>query len=228
MFSYLVVAIGGALGSVGRFWLSGAIAQKFGETFPAGTLLVNISGSLIIGFLLRSPGPMVAFGRVRPPVFHDRGARGLHHVFFFQFANTRSRPRWRVALRDAQRDRVIRALSVRSLARRLSRDVAQSALVFLEYGSSTRFDVVADFIGESDRWNHQPLYEAIVLKAREMHLGGATVLRGPMGFGKSSRMHTAKILRLSMDLPIVIEIVDSERKINAFLPALEGMMSGGW
>jgi PII-like signaling protein len=75
------------------------------------------------------------------------------------------------------------------------------------------------FIGESDRWNHKPLYEAIVLKAREMHLGGATVLRGPMGFGKSSRMHTAKILRLSMDLPIVIEIVDSEEKINAFLPA---------
>jgi len=59
------------------------------------------------------------------------------------------------------------------------------------------------------------------------HLGGATVLRGPMGFGKSSRMHTAKILRLSMDLPIVIEIVDSEAKINAFLPALEEMMSGG-
>ena len=83
------------------------------------------------------------------------------------------------------------------------------------------------FIGESDRWNHKPLYEAIVLKAREMHLGGATVLRGPMGFGKSSRMHTAKILRLSMDLPIIIEIVDSEEKINAFLPALEGMMSGG-
>jgi len=83
------------------------------------------------------------------------------------------------------------------------------------------------FIGESDRWNHKPLYGAIVLKAREMHLSGATVLRGPMGFGKSSRMHTAKILRLSMDLPIVIEIVDSEEKISGFLPALEEMMSGG-
>lgn len=83
------------------------------------------------------------------------------------------------------------------------------------------------FIGESDRFNHRPLYEAIVLKARQVHLGGATVLRGPMGFGKSSRMHTAKILRLSMDLPIVIEIVDSEEKINAFLPTLEQMMSGG-
>jgi len=83
------------------------------------------------------------------------------------------------------------------------------------------------FIGETDRFEHKPLYEAIVLKAREMHLAGATVLRGPMGFGKSSRMHTAKILRLSMDLPMVIEIVDSEQKINSFLPVLEGIMSGG-
>jgi PII-like signaling protein len=83
------------------------------------------------------------------------------------------------------------------------------------------------FIGESDRWHHQPLYEAIVLKARELHLAGATVLRGPMGFGKSSRLHTAKILRLSMDLPLVIEIVDAEEKIQAFLPVLDEMMKGG-
>ncbi len=83
------------------------------------------------------------------------------------------------------------------------------------------------FIGESDRHEHKPLYEAIVLKAREAHLAGATVLRGPMGFGKSSRLHTAKILRLSMDLPMVIEIVDSEEKIQAFLPALDGMLGGG-
>ncbi len=83
------------------------------------------------------------------------------------------------------------------------------------------------FIGETDRWHHQPLYEAIVLKAREMHLAGATVLRGPMGFGKSSRLHTAKILRLSMDLPMVIEIVDTEEKIQTFLPVLDEMMKGG-
>lgn len=83
------------------------------------------------------------------------------------------------------------------------------------------------FIGESDRWHHQPLYEAIVLKAREMHLAGATVLRGPIGFGKSSRIHTAKILRLSMDLPMVIEIVDTEEKLHTFLPVLDEMMKGG-
>ena len=83
------------------------------------------------------------------------------------------------------------------------------------------------FVGESDRWKHQPLYEAIVLKAREAHLAGATVLRGPMGFGKSSRLHTAKILRLSTDLSLVIEIVDTEEKIQGFLPVLDEMMKGG-
>lgn len=83
------------------------------------------------------------------------------------------------------------------------------------------------FLGEDDRHEHKPLYEAIVLKAREMHLAGATVLRGPMGFGPSSRLHTAKILRLSEDLPLVIEIVDSEEKINQFLPVVDAMMKGG-
>ena len=83
------------------------------------------------------------------------------------------------------------------------------------------------FLGESDRWQHQPLYEAIVLKARELHLAGATVLRGPMGFGAASLIHTAKILRLSMDLPMVVEIVDTEEKVNSFLPALDEMMGSG-
>jgi PII-like signaling protein len=83
------------------------------------------------------------------------------------------------------------------------------------------------FMGEDDRFEHRPLYEAIVLKAREMHLAGATVLRGPMGFGHSSRLHTAKLLRLSEDLPLVIEIVDSEDKINEFLPELDRMMGSG-
>src|SRR5436305_11758394 len=82
-------------------------------------------------------------------------------------------------------------------------------------------------IGEDDRYEHRPLYEAIVMKAREMHLGGATVLRGPMGFGHSSRLHTAKILRLSEDLPFVVEIVDSEEMINGFLPVLDAMMTSG-
>lgn len=83
------------------------------------------------------------------------------------------------------------------------------------------------FVGEDAKFDHRPLYEAIVLKAREVHLAGATVLRGPMGFGHSSRLHTTKILRLSEDLPVVIEIVDSQDKIDAFLPVLEKLMGSG-
>jgi hypothetical protein len=83
------------------------------------------------------------------------------------------------------------------------------------------------FFGEDDKSGNRPLHEAIVLKAREMKLAGATVLRGHIGFGHSSHIHTTKILRLSQDLPVVVEIVDSQAKIDAFLPVLDGMMSSG-
>jgi len=83
------------------------------------------------------------------------------------------------------------------------------------------------FVGESDRYQGTPLYEALVMKARAMHLAGATVLRGPMGFGRSSRLHSAKVLRLSEDLPMVVEVVDSQTKIDEFLTALNGMGCSG-
>lgn len=83
------------------------------------------------------------------------------------------------------------------------------------------------FIGENDRWHGKPLYEAIVMKARELHLAGATVLRGPMGFGAHSRLHTAKVLRLSEDLPFIIEIVDTEEKIALLLPHIDDMVEEG-
>ena len=80
------------------------------------------------------------------------------------------------------------------------------------------------YLGEQDKWHHTPLYEAIVLEARKRGLAGATVLRGPMGFGHSSHLHTTKILRLSQDLPLVIEIVDVEEKIEKFVAAIEPIM----
>lgn len=83
------------------------------------------------------------------------------------------------------------------------------------------------YIGEDAHYRHNPLYEAIVLKAREMHLAGATVLRGPLGFGHSQHLHNAKILRLSGDLPVVVEIVDSDANVQRFLPALAEMIGGG-
>jgi uncharacterized protein len=83
------------------------------------------------------------------------------------------------------------------------------------------------FIGEGDHWHGQPLYEAIVLKAREIHMAGATVLRGPMGFGARSRLHTTKILRLSEDLPLVIEFVDAKEKIDELMPYIDEMVQEG-
>ena len=83
------------------------------------------------------------------------------------------------------------------------------------------------FIGESDIWHGRPLYEAIVLKARELHLAGATVLRGVLGYGASSRLHTAKVLRLSEDLPVVVEIVDAREKLDQILPFLDETVKDG-
>jgi PII-like signaling protein len=83
------------------------------------------------------------------------------------------------------------------------------------------------FFGEDDKYQHRPLYEAIVLKAREMQLAGATVMRGHIGFGESSHIHTTKILRLSQDLPVIVEIVDGREKIDRFLPVLDSMMTSG-
>jgi len=83
------------------------------------------------------------------------------------------------------------------------------------------------YVGESDKHGGLPLYEAIVLKARDLHMAGATVLRGPMGFGAQSRIHTAKVLRLSQDLPTVVEIVDTPAKVALLLPELKKMVKGG-
>lgn len=83
------------------------------------------------------------------------------------------------------------------------------------------------YLGEDDRHDGKPLFEAIVLEARRLGLAGATVLRGPMGFGKSSRVHTEKILRLSEDLPVIVEIIDRADRVDAFMPVLDRMMQGG-
>ena len=83
------------------------------------------------------------------------------------------------------------------------------------------------FIGEADRWQGRPLFEAIISRAREAGLAGATVLKGPMGFGRTSHLHTAKLLEMDADMPIVIELIDTGEKIGAFLPAVREMVTGG-
>ncbi|MBN2310341.1 MAG: DUF190 domain-containing protein [Candidatus Hydrogenedentes bacterium] len=83
------------------------------------------------------------------------------------------------------------------------------------------------FLGEGDKWHGKPLYEALFMKARELHLAGATVLRGPMGFGAKSHLHTAKLLRISEDLPIIIEIVDSKENLDRLMPYIDEMVQDG-
>lgn len=115
-----------------------------------------------------------------------------------------------------------------------ARGIVATAATSAAYGVRTMKEpengvLLRIFIGESDRepGRDRPLYEAIVRRAREAHLAGATVLRGPMGFGRHSRMHTAKLLELSTDLPIVIEIVDAEDKVDAFLPVVDELVTEG-
>ena len=155
---------------------------------------------------------------------HGRRLRRLYYIFFFQPPDAKPDHGRRLVPRRGQRDSVGRPLSRRGLGgpslRRNSQPVTRMEIPH-------EATLLRIFIGESDRYEHRPLYEAIILKAREMHLAGATALRGPIGFGKSSRMHTSKILRLSMDLPMIIEIVDSEEKIQSFLPVLDKMITGG-
>jgi PII-like signaling protein len=92
----------------------------------------------------------------------------------------------------------------------------------IEHGKLLRI-----FIGEADHFDHKPLYQAIVERARELDCAGATVVRGIEGFGSHSKIHTARILRLSEDLPIIIEIVDSQEKLNQLLPELDKMIADG-
>jgi PII-like signaling protein len=105
--------------------------------------------------------------------------------------------------------------STKQFARPQTRDLPQECIL------------LRIFLGEADEYRHRPLYKAIVLRARELGIAGATVLRGGMGFGRSVHLHNANILRLSFDLPMIVEIVDTARKIDTFLPELRRMMRSG-
>src|SRR3954471_2582661 len=188
--------------------------KRFG--FPGHRLLLHAERA----------GRASAGRHYRATVRNDRRLRRLHDNFVVQPADTEPGAGWRLAARVGEHRRLGRAVSCRGMARAYRRRRYQPLR-----GASMQIPKQATllriFVGEDGRHGHQPLYQAIVLKAREMHLAGATVLRGPLGYGHSSRLHTTKILRLSEDLPVVVEIIDSEERINGFLPVLDGMMTSG-
>jgi len=223
--AYVLIAIGSALGGMGRYFVSGVVTTLTGGTFPYGTMIVNITGCLVIGFFATLSGPD---GRllVGTPArqFVMIGMCG-GYTTFSSFSDTLPDAGGRVDARGNERRRFGYPVPRVSIDRVCRRDGAQPGGVAMQIPRDAV--LLRIFIGESERSDHKPLYEAIVLKARELQLGGATVLRGPMGFGRSSHLHSAKILRLSEDLPMIIEIVDSQAKIDAFLPVLDKMMGSG-
>lgn len=237
---YASVAAGAAIGGVGRALVSLAAIDLAGSGFPWGTLAVNTVGSFVIGFyatLTEPGGRLMVTARTRQFVMTGIcGGFTTFSVFSletFRFLDARD---WPMAGLNTGISLVMWLVAVwvgAILAARFNRLSGDRSSASSTEGETIAMDMPKNaqalriFIGEDDQDGGRPLYEAIALKAREMHLAGATVLRGALGFGHSSRLHTTKVLRLSEDLPLVVEIVDSEEKIAAFLPELDKLMTSG-
>ncbi len=214
MVRYLLVGAGGALGAMARYALDGFILRLASPFFPSGTFVVNVAGCLIFGLIMGladQRSGLTPTGRLFLLIGLLGGFTTFSTYTFETFELVRD---GQVRARTSQRGRpgggrVRRAVG---RVRRSPRPPVRFAMKIPTEGKLLRV-----FIGEADRWHGRPLYEAIVEEARARGLAGATVWKGTLGFGAHSRMHTAKILRLSEDLPVVIEIVDAAEKIEAFV-----------
>jgi protein CrcB len=237
---YLAVGAGAAIGGVLRAGVSLGSIEVLGPAFPWGTLAANVLGSFVIGFYAELSGPdgrLIASGRQRQFVMAGIcGGFTTFSVFSLESSRLLASGDLGLAAANIGGSVIVWLLAVwagHTLAMRLNRlnGRRQAARPDRERIDEMQLPeqalVLRIYIGEDDRDDGRPLYEAIVLKAREMHLAGATVIRGALGYGHSSRLHTSKILRLSEDMPLVIEIVDSEEKIEAFLPELDRLMTSG-
>ena len=236
---YLAVAAGTAIGGVLRAGLSIASVHFLGSGIPWGTLTANVLGSFAIGLyaaLTGTDGRLLVGARQRQ--FFMTGICGgftTFSVFSLESVTFLTSGEHRLAAINVGGSVVAWLLAVAAgyalgarfnkLGGPVSPHVTRERMSDMQIPE--RAVALRIFIGEDDRDEGRPLYEAIVLKAREVHLAGATVLRGPLGYGHSSRLHTTKVLRLSEDLPLVIEIVDSEDKIESFLPKLDRLMTSG-
>ncbi len=233
---YAAIAAGSIIGSVLRWLVSLAAPLLLGANFPWGTLIENVSGSFAIGLIAGLTGPD---GRLFVgPLTRQFLMTGLcggyttFSMFSFEMLGFLHAAEWGLAALyvsvsiltwmgavwagDAlarRHNRLDPNVRARGLSKEKDMQIPKDAQLLRIY------------LGESKQYQGKPLHEAIVLKAREMHIAGATVLRGGLGFGHSSRLHTAKILRLSDDLPLVIEIVDSQDKITALLKEVSPMMA---
>ena len=219
MRTIVAIGIAGALGALARYGLDGVVCRRLPTSFPWGTFVVNISGALVLGFLLT----LMTEQLTTAPWLRSAltiGFLGAYTTFStLQYETYRLLEDGAVGTRRRER---LRQRGRRPL-RRLPRGRRREGAVKLEgEGKLLRL-----FIGESDTWHGKPLYQAIVERVRKEGLAGATVLRGIEGFGADSRLHTSRILRLSEDLPVVIEIVDTPEQIDRVVPILDEMVGEG-
>ena len=219
MRTIVAIGIAGALGALARYGLDGVVSRRLPTSFPWGTFVVNISGALVLGFLLT----LMTEQLTTAPWLRSAltiGFLGAYTTFSTLSVRDVSPARGR---RSGARRRERLRQRGRGSVRRLPRGRGREGAMRLEgEGKLLRL-----FIGESDTWHGKPLYQAIVERVRREGLAGATVLRGIEGFGADSHLHTSRILRLSEDLPVVIEIVDTPEQIDRVVPILDEMVGEG-
>ena len=216
----IAIGVAGALGALARYGVGGLISRRNQGAFPWETFVVNISGSFVLGFVFTlaterwALAPWLRSGLT----IGFLGAYTTFSTFMLETYRLTEDRAHGLAVREHRR--VVRRRPRCRLPRRRPGT-----------GGMTRLEgdgkLVRIFIGESDTWHGKPLYQAIVQRVREEGLAGATVTRGIEGYGASSHLHTSRILRLSEDLPLVIEIVDTEERIEALLPILDEMVGDG-
>ena len=215
----LLVAGGGLIGCVARYWLAGVVQRLGDHGFPSGTLAVNILGSLVIGIVMTlslERGLVDESLRILLTTGFCGGFTTMSTFSYETFALLRTVSTcWPLQIPASRLPRALAPCGSEAS----SHGHCEDQMKITGQGKLLRI-----FVGESDTLHGQSLYEALVRKARALGLAGATVWRGIEGYGARSRIHTAKILRLSEDLPVIIEIVDSEEKIRAALPELDAMM----
>ena len=223
----MLVGLGGAIGSVLRYLTSVLAAHWLGDQFPYGTLIVNLVGSFAIG-LVHQVGSDTLLIPDNLRIFLTTGVMGgltTYSTFSYETVRLMETGAWTQAwLNIAVTTTVAIGLCFLGMAAGPPPDRPAGVSMRKIEGEQILMRI---FIGESDRWERRPLYAALVELFRAKGLAGATVLRGVAGFGPNSILHTAGILKLSADLPMVIEVVDSQEHLDAVLPEVDRMMGGG-
>ena len=224
MTRFALICLGGAFGTGARYLLGGVVARWAGPDFPYGTLLINVLGSFLIGVVQQVGLTSLQIPDTLRLVLAVGVMGGFTTYSSFSYETIRlvdggdpvRRPHHRALPRVLRGGIVARPRPDRGKGRVVVMRKLEGEQVLMRI-----------FIGESDRWEHRPLHAALVELFRREGLAGATVLRAVAGFGADSVVHTANILRLSADLPLVIEVVDSQEHLDRVLPQVDRMMRGG-